>query len=69
MEAKKPWVIASISALLLACVFNYFFAYGAWLEVNPEQRTEWADPMSDADRTQSESLNHISTPMANWWQS
>lgn len=61
VEAKKPWVIASISALLLACVFNYFFAYGAWLEVNPEQRTEWADPMSDADRTQSVSSSHLST--------
>ena len=61
VEAKKPWVIASISALLLACVFNYFFAYGAWLEVNTKHRDDWVGSIQEANRTKSTSKTHIDT--------
>ncbi len=59
VEAKRPWVIASISALLLGCAFNYFFAYGAWLEVNKELRTEWVGPMSAANNAHVQSSDHL----------
>ena len=59
VEAKRPWVIASISALLLGCAFNYFFVYGAWLEVNKELRTEWVGPMSAANNAHVQSSNHL----------
>ena len=61
VEAKKPWVIASISALLLGCAFNYFFAYGAWLEVNKDLRTEWSGPMSSAMNTHGLSKDYLET--------
>ncbi len=37
IRAKKPWAVASVAALLLACSFNFFFNYNAWYEVHEEQ--------------------------------
>src|SRR6476659_818571 len=37
IRAKKPWAIAGVSAMLLACALNYVFWYNRWWEVNPKR--------------------------------
>ncbi|MGI9518176.1 MAG: pilus assembly protein PilM, partial [Pirellulaceae bacterium] len=36
IRAKKPWVLASVSLLMLALLFSYFFANQRWWGVNEE---------------------------------
>jgi len=33
VRAKKPWAIASLSTLMLACAFSFVFTYSVWSEV------------------------------------
>jgi type IV pilus assembly protein PilM len=37
VRAKKPWAVATLGALLLACTFNFFFYYGSWHQVSEER--------------------------------
>ena len=37
IRAKKPWAIAGVSAMVLACALNYAFWYNRWWEVNPKR--------------------------------
>ena len=57
VESKKPWVVAGVATLMLACAFNYFFAYGAWKEVHLDHRPEWQQAMSEAETTRTQSTN------------
>ncbi len=34
VRAKKPWVLASVGALMLGCLLGYFFQENAWWQVN-----------------------------------
>ena len=36
IRAKKPWILAAVSALTLGLVLGYFFTTNAWWRVNPE---------------------------------
>ena len=36
IKAKKPWAVASVGALLLACSFNFFFHYNVWSKVKDD---------------------------------
>jgi len=36
IRAKKPWAVATVSALLMACAFNFVFVYSVWSEVQPD---------------------------------
>ncbi|MDA1055551.1 MAG: type IV pilus assembly protein PilM [Planctomycetota bacterium] len=36
IKAKKPWAVASVGALLLACSFNFFFHYNVWSKVQED---------------------------------
>ncbi len=49
VRAKKPWAVASVAALLLACSFNFFFNYSVWYRVHPTRtvsNVSWADAES-----------------------
>ena len=37
VRSKKPWAVASVAALLLACTFNVFFHYGRLHQVAEER--------------------------------
>jgi type IV pilus assembly protein PilM len=36
IKAKKPWAVASVSALMLACAFSFFFTYNVWSKVQED---------------------------------
>jgi len=36
VRAKKPWAIASLSTLMLACAFSFVFTYSVWSEVQDD---------------------------------
>jgi type IV pilus assembly protein PilM len=59
IRAKKPWAIAGVAALVLACALNYTFWYQRWWEVNPEWQgsgsVKWNDAISRADSVKAES--------------
>jgi type IV pilus assembly protein PilM len=40
IRAKKPWAIAGVSALVLACALNYAFWYNNWYEVHPDRNVD-----------------------------
>ena len=39
VRAKKPWAIASLSTLMLACAFSFVFTYSVWSEVQENAAT------------------------------
>ncbi|MCA9176207.1 MAG: type IV pilus assembly protein PilM [Planctomycetales bacterium] len=39
VRRKKPWVVASLGALLMACTMNTFFTKQQWQQVHPETAT------------------------------
>ena len=54
IRAKKPWAIAGVSAMMLACALNYAFWYNRWWEVNlerPVNGVKWSSALGDADAT------------------
>src|SRR6476659_10558264 len=67
IRAKKPWAIAGVAALLLACALNYTFWYNRWWEVNPEREingVKWNGAISGADAVKSESGKWITEDTA-----
>src|SRR5438067_2340559 len=49
IRAKKPWAIAGVSAMVLACALNYAFWFSTWKEVNPQTEiagVKWVDAIS-----------------------
>src|SRR5204862_6354742 len=46
IRAKKPWAIAGVSGIVLACALNYIFYYSTWNQVNPDttlQNVSWKE--------------------------
>src|SRR3954453_414809 len=67
IRAKKPWAIAGVSAILLACALNYTFWYNRWWEVNPErdiQGPKWSGAIAGAEAVKSESGNWVTQDTA-----
>ena len=43
VRSKKPWAVASVAALLLACTFNVFFHYGRLHQVAEDRAVDGVD--------------------------
>ena len=52
IRAKKPWAVASVGALMLACALNFSFHYNVWSKVREDQ---WKPAESKADGAKSQS--------------
>jgi type IV pilus assembly protein PilM len=53
VRSKKPWVVASVAALLLACTFNVFFHYGRLHQVAEDRAVggvDWKQAASKVDQ-------------------
>lgn len=54
VRAKKPWILASVGALLLGCVLGLYFEHNALWSVDPEYKgtnnASWKQAVSSADR-------------------
>lgn len=64
IRAKKPWAVASVAALLLACSFNFFFNYSAWYRVHQSRSVggvTWKQAESEVDAVSSTSNNYEKT--------
>ncbi len=51
IRAKKPWAIAGVSAMVLACALNYIFYYQTWNQVHPKTAKSgvtWEQAITDA---------------------
>src|SRR5262249_19668820 len=49
IRAKKPWAVAGVSAMILACTLNYFFYFHTYQTVDPSTQVEnvkWSDAIS-----------------------
>src|SRR5262245_37937282 len=58
IRAKKPWAIAGVAAMLMACALNYAFWYKRWEEVNENTAiagTKWSEAISRAASVNTES--------------
>lgn len=63
IKAKKPWAVASLAALMLACSFNFFFHYNVWSKVKPdyeEAGVTWSSPEGKAKSVKTTSDGHHS---------
>jgi len=55
VRAKKPWAVASVGTLLLACTLNFFVNYSVWYRVHPQYSAggvTWSAAEQAADRVQ-----------------
>jgi len=67
IRAKKPWAIAGVAALVLACALNYTFWYQRWWEVNPEWQANgvtWKRAIEGADAIKAEAGNWVTQDTA-----
>jgi type IV pilus assembly protein PilM len=70
IRAKKPWAIAGVSAMVLACALNYAFWYRTWYDVHPDKAVDgvtWATAIAQAkqaDAHSKELLNKDQEKMA-----
>lgn len=58
IRAKKPWAVAGVAAMLLACALNYTFWYNRWWEVNEERPVNgvtWKSAIVQAEGVKGES--------------
>lgn len=48
IKAKKPWAVAGVAAISLACAVNFFFHYQQWNKVHPQfmERDEAGNPVT-----------------------
>ena len=55
IRAKKPWVLAAVSALTLGLLLGYFFKTNAWWSANEAFKdssgTAWSEAISKVDQT------------------
>ena len=64
VRAKKPWALASVAALLLACSFNFFFNYSVWYRVHPDRKVAgvgWKEAAASVDSVEKTSQNFQTT--------
>ncbi|NLX54138.1 MAG: pilus assembly protein PilM [Planctomycetaceae bacterium] len=55
VRSKKPWAVASVAALLLACTFNVFFHYGRLHQVTDDRAVagiSWKKAVSEIESAQ-----------------
>jgi type IV pilus assembly protein PilM len=67
IRAKKPWAIAGVAAMLLACALNYAFWYNRWWEVNPKKKVNdvaWETALSDVKTTDAKSKELVAADAA-----
>jgi type IV pilus assembly protein PilM len=58
IRAKKPWAIAGVSAMVLACALNYAFWYNTWYDVHPQKAVDgvtWATAIAQAKQADTHS--------------
>ncbi|TWT33257.1 pilus assembly protein PilM [Blastopirellula retiformator] len=58
IREKKPWAVAAVAALLLACTVNFFFHWKAWNTADPEK---FAQAISAVKWVEQQSSSHKST--------
>ncbi|MCP3691799.1 MAG: pilus assembly protein PilM [Planctomycetaceae bacterium] len=61
IRAKKPWVVVSLAALLLACAVNFSSYYGIWNKVHKEHSQDnitWNAALSQVGTLKTESTDH-----------
>ncbi len=64
VRAKKPWAVAGVGALMLACSFNFFFTYNVWSKVQDNRVTQnvsWKNAVEKVESAQTLSTGHEST--------
>jgi type IV pilus assembly protein PilM len=62
IRAKKPWVLASVSLLMLGMLFSYFFVNQRWWAVNENYAAEghsWKEVMSTVSAVSSRSAGFV----------
>lgn len=62
IKAKKPWAIAGVAAIMLACALNFIFHYMTWEEVYEEHMVEnvpWKQALTDAQQVSTVSSGHV----------
>ena len=68
VRAKKPWVLASVGALMLGLVLGLFFKGNAWWQVNPKYTdsasTSWDMAMRDVKTETTKSGGFVNTDKA-----
>ena len=61
IRAKKPWAIASVAALMLACMLNFGFSYRVWSQVQPTAESggiTWETAEQKISQVQSTSVSY-----------
>ncbi|HEU0069186.1 MAG TPA: type IV pilus assembly protein PilM, partial [Nitrospiraceae bacterium] len=64
IKSKKPWAVASLGALMLACSFNFFFHYNVWSKVKEDATVNgkaWSQGETQAAQVQSTSNQYKAT--------
>ncbi|MEO8495772.1 MAG: type IV pilus assembly protein PilM, partial [Planctomycetota bacterium] len=62
IKAKKPWAVASLGALMLACSFNFFFHYNVWSKVRADYQqggVAWSAGETKAEAVRGKSTGYI----------
>ena len=58
VRAKKPWALASVASLLLACSFSFFSAYSNWNSVRADKNiggVTWGEAETQVKQAESQS--------------
>jgi type IV pilus assembly protein PilM len=61
IRQKKPWALAAVGSLMLACSFNFFFQYNSWYKVQEDRTQEnvtWKDAQARIESVNAESRRH-----------
>ncbi|GIW93927.1 MAG: pilus assembly protein PilM [Pirellulaceae bacterium] len=64
VRAKKPWALATVASVLLACTVNFLFNYSVWYRAHPTYRANnvsWRDVEQLADNVKRVSSTYLST--------
>ena len=64
VREKKPWTLAAVGALLLACSLNFFFRYNTWYTVNPDRTidgTSWKEATGGVSGVKNKSKGYVET--------
>ncbi len=64
IRAKKPWILASVSLLMLGMLFSYFFVNQRWWSVNENYSVaghNWKEAITDVSAKSSQSSDFVNT--------
>ncbi|WP_254512663.1 type IV pilus assembly protein PilM [Anatilimnocola floriformis] len=62
VKAKKPWAVAGVAAIVLACAINFISHYSKWEQVYEEHEnngTSWKKSITDATQVSAVSGQHL----------